>query len=161
MVGLAVALGCQFKAPLFITDQIPMFELMKQNIALNSLESTVSPLIWDWGQPMPAPLLASPPSIVLAADCVYFEPAFPLLIQTLKDLFEANVECRVFFCFKKRRSADKQFMKMARKLFTITDIEDQDKPVWSREQLFLHEFRKKEVKSGASSKATSGMSTPL
>ena len=39
--------------------------------------------------------------MVLAADCVYFEPAFPLLVQTLVDLVHDETE--VLFCYKKRR----------------------------------------------------------
>ena len=43
------------------------------------------------------------PNVILAAECVYFEPAFPLLMQTLKDLFVLNEDAIVYFCFKKRR----------------------------------------------------------
>lgn len=40
--------------------------------------------------------------LILAADCVYFEPAFPLLVKTLVDLVpDKSVE--VLFCYKKRR----------------------------------------------------------
>ena len=40
--------------------------------------------------------------IILAADCVYFEPAFPLLVKTLAELApDKSVE--VLFCYKKRR----------------------------------------------------------
>lgn len=41
------------------------------------------------------------PNLILAADCVYFEPAFPLLVRTLSDLAETTTE--VLFCYKKRR----------------------------------------------------------
>jgi predicted nicotinamide N-methyase len=41
------------------------------------------------------------PNLILAADCVYFEPAFSLLVQTLSDLAETTTE--VLFCYKKRR----------------------------------------------------------
>jgi hypothetical protein len=45
-----------------------------------------------------------PFDVILAADCVYFEPAFPLLIQTLKDLAGQNEKIPDFlFCCKKRR----------------------------------------------------------
>lgn len=40
--------------------------------------------------------------MILAADCVYFEPAFPLLVQTLSDLVVDN-RTEVLFCYKKRR----------------------------------------------------------
>ena len=46
-----------------------------------------------------APLI----DLVLAADCVYFEPAFPLLVQTLRDLHAANPSAEFLFCYKKRR----------------------------------------------------------
>jgi hypothetical protein len=94
-----------------------------------------------------SPSLMSPgqiPSVILAADCVYFEPAFPLLLQTLTELLNQNHNCVVYFCFKKRRRADLQFMKSAKKKFKVEEVEDADKPVWSREGLFLYTFRWKE-----------------
>jgi hypothetical protein len=42
------------------------------------------------------------PDLILAADCVYFEPAFPLLVQTLSDLV-IDEKTEVLFCYKKRR----------------------------------------------------------
>lgn len=38
-------------------------------------------------------------------------------------------------------------MKAARKLFLIEEIEDKDKEVWSREQLFMYTFRSKAPKT--------------
>lgn len=133
--SLAVALGCKITTTLHITDQVPMYELMKQNIALNDLASKVSATVYDWGEPTPSGL-PKHPDIILAADCVYFEPAFPLLQETLKDLIGENTVC--YFCFKKRRRADLQFMKVAKKMFNIKVVEDDpDKDVYSRESLFL------------------------
>ena len=63
--------------------------------------------------------------------------------MTLAELLAACSQATVYFCFKKRRRADAQFMKSARKLFLIGEIEDQDKGVWSREQLFMYTFRSK------------------
>lgn len=40
---------------------------------------------------------------VLAADCVYFEPAYPLLIQTLCDLHALNPQAEFLFCYRQRR----------------------------------------------------------
>ena len=111
-----------------------MFELMKQNIALNNLDSQVAASIYDWGTEAPSSL-PKHPDIILAADCVYFEPAFPLLQQTLQDLIGENTVC--YFCFKKRRRADLQFMKVARKMFTVVEVDDVDKEIYSRENLFL------------------------
>ena len=135
LVGLAVAIGCKVDTTLHITDQDPMFKLMKRNIALNSLQSCVSASIYDWGEPTPSQLPAHP-DIILAADCVYFEPAFPLLQQTLRDLIGPNTVC--YFCFKRRRRADLTFMKTARKMFNVQEVEDDpEKEVYSREKLFL------------------------
>ena len=133
--SLAVALGCRTNTTLHITDQLPMYELMKQNITLNNLDSKVSATIYDWGAPTPSGLPAHP-DVILAADCVYFEPAFPLLQETLKDLIGENTVC--YFCFKKRRRADLQFMKVAKKMFDVKEVEDDpDKEVYSRQSLFL------------------------
>lgn len=132
---LAVALGCKTNTTIHITDQEPMFELMKQNITLNNLSSRVAATIYDWGTPTPSGV-PKQPDIILAADCVYFEPAFPLLQETLKDLIGDKTVC--YFCFKKRRRADLQFMKTAKKLFEVKDVDnDPDKDVYSRENLFL------------------------
>lgn len=112
-----------------------MFSLMKQNIALNKLEGKVEAAIYDWGAPTPAGV-PSKPDVILAADCVYFEPAFPLLLETLQNLIGENTVC--YFCFKKRRRADLQFMKTARKVFDVKHVEDDpDKQVYERESLFL------------------------
>jgi hypothetical protein len=74
---------------------------------------------------------------------VYFEPAFPLLLQTLQELIALCPDVVIYFCFKKRRRADMQFMKSAKKLFLVEEIEDLDKKVWEREALFLYSFRRK------------------
>jgi hypothetical protein len=58
------------------------------------------------GEP-PPPALPLTVDLVLAADCVYFEPAFPLLIQTLRDLSRMGEAQRckteILFCYMKRR----------------------------------------------------------
>ncbi len=79
----------------------------------------------------------------MAADCVYFEPAFPLLLATLEELLELCQDAVVYFCFKKRRKADLQFMKKAKKKFVVEEIEDQDRPTFEREALFLYTFKRK------------------
>ncbi|KAF2021461.1 hypothetical protein BU24DRAFT_487876 [Aaosphaeria arxii CBS 175.79] len=128
-------------AGVHITDQIPMFDLMKKNIALNNLSSKAVASVYDWGTPVPASV-PSHPDIILAADCVYFEPAFPLLQQTLKDLIGENTVC--YFCFKRRRRADLQFMKVAKKMFDVSEVDDDvDKEIYSREKLFLYRITKK------------------
>jgi hypothetical protein len=133
--SLAVALGCATTHPIHITDQVPMFALMQRNISLNALSPRVIASIYDWGTPQPTQLPRHP-DIILAADCVYFEPAFPLLQQTLADLIGEKTVC--YFCYKKRRRADMQFMKVARKMFEVVEVmDDEDKEVYGREGLFL------------------------
>lgn len=112
-----------------------MLSLMRTNIALNSLEPTVEAAIYDWGEP-PPPNIPQHPDIVLAAECVYFEPAFPLLQQTLKDLIGDNTVC--YFCFKKRRRADMGFVKKMKKMFDVKVVEDDpERAIWSRENLHM------------------------
>jgi hypothetical protein len=130
-----VALGCATTHPIHITDQLPMFALMQRNISLNALSPRVVASIYDWGTPQPSQLPRHP-DIILAADCVYFEPAFPLLQQTLADLIGETTVC--YFCYKKRRRADIQFMKVARKMFEVVEVlDDEDRKVYERQGLFL------------------------
>ncbi|KAI1431274.1 putative methyltransferase-domain-containing protein [Xylaria sp. CBS 124048] len=140
LVGLAVARGCDLgenATPLYITDQMEMYSLMQHNIALNEFEGKVEALLLNWGEPLPPAIVANPPDVVLAADCVYFEPAFPLLQTTLADLLALRPEAVVYFCFKKRRRADMQFLKQARRRFCVVEVEDDERPVWSRQGLFM------------------------
>jgi hypothetical protein len=90
------------------------------------------------------------PDVILAADCVYFEPAFPLLLTTLADLLTLCPSATVYFCFKKRRRADMQFMKKAQKAFNVAEIQDEDRPVFSREGLFLYTFTSKTAQRNVS-----------
>jgi len=142
-VGLAVALGCELENPLYISDQENMVELMKKNISLNGIESRVMEVVLNWGDPLPEVVLRTKPNVILAADCVYFEPAFPLLLSTLEALLALCSEAVIYFCFKKRRRADMQFMKNSRKRFLVEELKDQDKEIFSREGLFLYAFRRK------------------
>ncbi|KAI1207177.1 putative methyltransferase-domain-containing protein [Annulohypoxylon truncatum] len=142
LVGLAVARGCAVgKHPLLVTDQLEMHSLMEHNIALNNLEGKVQAAILNWGEPLPPAVVALKPNVILAADCVYFEPAFPLLLATLSDLLALCPEATIYFCFKKRRRADMQFLKKAQKKFKVAEIADGERPVFSREGLFLYTFQ--------------------
>ncbi|KAI7609460.1 S-adenosyl-L-methionine-dependent methyltransferase [Hortaea werneckii] len=124
---LAIALGCQPDQALHITDMDSMLNLMQQNIALNELQGKVHAAVYNWGGAKPEAVPAHP-DVVLAADCVYFEPAFPLLQQTLEELIGPNTTC--YFCFKKRRRADMQFMKAIKKTMLVEDVaDDPDKDV--------------------------------
>lgn len=50
----------------------------------------------------PIPGHLASPDIILAADCVYFEPAFPLLQETLRILTHGR-DIEVYMAYKKRR----------------------------------------------------------
>lgn len=143
LVGLAIARGCKLSSRIHITDQQPMFSLMQDNIQLNGLESSAEASILDWGEPIPAHIPPKP-DVILAADCVYFEPAFPLLIATLQDLLGPDSVC--YFCFKRRRRADLRFMKMAKKTFLVEEVKDDpNAQSYSRENLFLYTIRAKRI----------------
>lgn len=47
-MGLGLALGCQVDAPILISDQVTMYDLMIKNIALNALQSRAKELILNW-----------------------------------------------------------------------------------------------------------------
>jgi hypothetical protein len=68
---------------------------------------------------------------------VYFEPAFPLLQTTLTELLSLRPEAVIYFCFKKRRRADMHFLKQVRKRFCVTELDDDERPIWSRQGLFM------------------------
>lgn len=147
LVGLAVAKGCVLdnNYQVVTTDQIPMLSLMQKNIALNGLEDKVHAAVYDWGAPMPADvrdcLKSSSPDIVLAADCVYFEPAFPLLLSTLKDLIGPKTTC--YFCFKKRRKADMRFIRDMMKAFAVEQIEYDNKTTDQRQGIWLYRLQQR------------------
>ncbi|KAG6833836.1 hypothetical protein H0H87_011770 [Tephrocybe sp. NHM501043] len=144
LVGLVAAklklrksvLGAQ---SVWITDQAPLLDIMRRNVLLNNLNATVAVAELDWGGPLPTSLPV--PDLILAADCVYFEPAFSLLVQTLCDLVDARVddkETEILFCYKKRRKADKRFFGMLGKVFTWTEVtDDPDKEAYNREAITL------------------------
>ncbi|KAB8199676.1 putative methyltransferase-domain-containing protein [Aspergillus parasiticus] len=142
LVGLAVARGCDIgSSSVYITDQAPMLPLMEANIKLNNVSSRVAATVLNWGESLPD-CIPKHPAIVLAADCVYFEPAFPLLISTLKNLLGPESIC--YFCFKRRRRADSRFLKLAKKLFHIVEVcDDPMAETYKRENIFLYSIRSK------------------
>jgi protein N-lysine methyltransferase METTL21A len=114
-----------------------MLDLMRHNIVHNGLSGKVEAYVYDWGEPRPGAIPENV-DIILAADCVYFEPAFPLLLKTLQDLLGPNSIC--YFCFKKRRRADMHFVKSIKKAFVVTEVEDDpDKEIYKRESIHLSE----------------------
>jgi len=88
----------------------------------------------NWGMSIPTTIPR--PDLILAADCVYFEPAFPLLVQTLSDLSDSTTE--ILFSYKKRRKADKRFFTILKKKFTWKEVtEDPNHQIYNRDALTL------------------------
>ncbi len=129
-MGLAIACALSRTSPsspahpLLLTDLPILIPLQNLNMELNKLskEYIVSKSL-PWGSPLPAslPTAYRTSDIVLAADCVYFEPAFPLLLETLRELIGEQTLC--YFCMKKRRKADMRFIAKLRKTFLVKNIE--------------------------------------
>ncbi|TKA78171.1 hypothetical protein B0A55_03908 [Friedmanniomyces simplex] len=146
---LAVALAMKCRPPpattshgppvVYLTDQAPMLALMQQNILLNGLVEgrQVQACVYDWGAGNRPASIPERPDVVLAADCVYFEPAFPLLLQTLEELLRGEGSV-CYFCFKRRRRADMQFLRAARRGFVVGDVgDDPEGEGYARENIFL------------------------
>ena len=129
-----------------------MLALMKKNIAINNLEFSVTAAVYDWGKPTPdciSELLSlhggkKYPDIIIAADCVYFEPTFPLLLTTLTDLIGPSTTC--YFCFKKRRKADWRFIKDMQKNLECSSVEYADNVQDQREGIYLYHVTRKQLK---------------
>jgi len=126
-----------------------MLSLMQRNITLNDLTRKVTAVVYDWGAPVPETIIHSfkakesqwHPDVILAADCVYFEPAFPLLLQTLSDLLGPETVC--YFCFKKRRKADWRFIRQMQKQFYAKLVSYPGSEEDQRENIYLYEVRRK------------------
>jgi hypothetical protein len=130
---------------------------MERNILLNRLQSNVIAAELDWcvclqpylsslgsslctdsvpilnqiivrAKPLPEHLQS--PDIVLAADCIYLEAAFPLLVSTLVALVPPPPDRapEVLLSYKKRRKADKRFFALLKTHFTWSSlVRDSDK----------------------------------
>ncbi|KAI0308865.1 putative methyltransferase-domain-containing protein [Amylostereum chailletii] len=147
LVGLvAAAKG----ARVCITDQAQLLPTMTRNIALNAHAHAfpVAAAELNWGEPLPlpahddaaTPIIPRPRALdlLLAADCVYLEPAFAPLVHTLCALVPPASPCEVLFCYKKRRKADKRFFALLKKHFTWEDVtDDPDRATYAREAISL------------------------
>ncbi|CAK5276061.1 unnamed protein product [Mycena citricolor] len=133
--GLCGLVAAAMGGKVVITDQAPLLPIMRDNIELNRLSAACKVVELNWGEPIPEDIPT--PDIVLAADCVYIESAFPLLVQTLSDLV-ANGDTQVLFCYKKRRKADKRFFALLKKQFRWVDVEDDPgRSTYTREAISL------------------------
>ncbi|KAK1228887.1 Protein-lysine N-methyltransferase efm6 [Marasmius sp. AFHP31] len=140
LVGLVAAM--LDPSHVWITDQAFLLDMMKENVSKNNLASKCTVAELDWGTPVPANIPR--PDMILAADCVYFEPAFPLLVQTLCDL--VGDKTQVLFCYKKRRKADKRFFAMLKKKFIWTQVDDDpNRPIYERDSIALLRITRRKV----------------
>ncbi|KAJ7499226.1 putative methyltransferase-domain-containing protein [Mycena latifolia] len=131
LVGLVAAM---LGGSVCLTDQAPLLNIMRENVAINKLSARCAVAELNWGEPIPADIPR--PDVILAADCVYFEPAFPLLVQTLCDLVRPDTQ--VLFAYKKRRKADKRFFALLKKKFQWSDVaDDPARSIYSRESISL------------------------
>ncbi|KAJ7688430.1 putative methyltransferase-domain-containing protein [Mycena rosella] len=131
LVGLVAAM---LGGTVCLTDQAPLLDIMRENVAINKVSALCVVAELNWGEPIPADI--PQPDVILAADCVYFEPAFALLVQTLYELSGPDTE--ILFCYKKRRKADKRFFALLKKKFRWTDVADEPaRSTYSRESISL------------------------
>ncbi|PCH41625.1 hypothetical protein WOLCODRAFT_137503 [Wolfiporia cocos MD-104 SS10] len=143
--GLVGLVAGKLGGDVWITDQAPLLDIMRRNVIMNDLSERVRVAELDWGTPIPFfSDFPRHPDVILAADCVYFEPAFPLLVQTLAELVPVpslsvtDAQPEVLFCYKKRRKADKRFFALLKKEFSWTEVaDDPDHEVYTREAISL------------------------
>ncbi|KAI4519093.1 S-adenosyl-L-methionine-dependent methyltransferase [Schizophyllum commune Loenen D] len=141
--GLVGFVAAECAGDVLITDQAPLLPLMRENTLLNGLKNRVKVAELNWGVLAPLPKeLRKKVDMVLAADCVYFEPAFPLLVQTLVDLVHGETE--VLFCYKKRRKADKRFFNLLKKHFTWSEVtDDPARPIYNKDAISLFRLHRR------------------
>lgn len=148
LVGIVAAM-LESSTEVWITDQPQLLGLMKINAALNIVDpsfSNVHIAELNWGETLSQDIPVKETRVILAADCVYFEPAFPLLVKTLCDLAPVEKEVEILFCWKKRRKADKRFFIMLRKEFdweTVMDDRSEERERYGREGVSLIRLKRK------------------
>lgn len=147
LVGLVagmVARQLASKTHTIITDIGALVPLMAANVELNRLEQQVTAATLSWGEPLPA-YLAAPVAgsdlrvvdcldLVVAADCVYLESAFPLLEHTLLALTDARPGLVILMGYRKRRKGDKKFFRQVAKSFVVTELEHTHRAAYYRQQ---------------------------
>lgn len=101
--SLAVALGLRTqntRTEIHITDGLEtLIPLLHQNVSLNKANisdtTLVKPTRLAWGEKIPDAIPRCI-NVLLAADCCYFEPSFPLLVKSMEDLIGESTVC--YFC---------------------------------------------------------------
>lgn len=120
IVGLALSKLVP-SSKVYITDIPQIMPLIEKGIRINEL-TNATPETLVWGERLPA--LDSDPSVLLLADCVYYEPSFQPLVDTLVELTDRYTINEILFTYKKRRRADKHFFKMLAKRFKCSQVTD-------------------------------------
>jgi len=133
-----------------VTDMEDMMGVLRANVEMARPPSgtvKVEAINLHWGEPLATSIIAHPPTLLLLADCVYYEPAFPLLVQTLQDLINLHShpeDIDILFCYKKRRKADKKFFKLAQKVLSWSEVDDDPfREQYKRDSLYLYRMIKK------------------
>ncbi|WVQ86031.1 hypothetical protein IAT38_008199 [Cryptococcus sp. DSM 104549] len=148
LVGIVAAM-LEPTASVWVTDQEMLLDLMAVNADLNLAgtgQANIHVAELNWGEPLPEALPVEETTLILAADCVYFEPAFPLLVKTLCDLAPVGKDIEILFCWKKRRKADKRFFALLKKHFTqeiVLDDKEGERERYGREGVSLVHLRRR------------------
>lgn len=128
VVGLCVALLAQQHPAemgdvhVTVTDIGELVPLMQSNIDSNHVSSVASAESLCWGSALIQE--HQHPDVVLAADCVYLEAAFPLLERTLMDLTDGDHPPLVLMAYRKRRKADRHFFQRIKHNFDVVEVSD-------------------------------------
>ena len=144
IVSLAIALhlrSSEITNRIFITDGLDvLIPLIRYNTSLNNShildKTSVQAARLSWGEDLPD-CIPSKPDVIFAADCCYLEESFPLLLKTLKGLIGEESVC--YFCYKKRRRADREMIRLLKKVFTVVEVQGK----WQREAMFIYEIRRR------------------
>ena len=117
-----------------ITDKntLPATDNLQLNSHQLDSQRPVSVHQLNWGQDVSS--FHPPYDVILAADVVYIEDTFPLLIKSLDDL--SDLHTIILLSCKYRYKRDSQFLDMLKEVFT-------SEVVWLSGDLSIHSLRKK------------------
>lgn len=120
-----------------ITDLDIFVPLISHNVDLNLTgdeRDRVSAKALHWGDPLSDDIRSKLPyDLILLADCVYLESLFDILVSSLCDLTEHELQneppegakkTEIWIAYKKRRKADKRFWTKLGKKFEYKEVTD-------------------------------------
>ena len=131
LVGLYLSvLGC---SKVLLTDLPKAMDILQKNIDANERASTAVCLPLSWGNVQEtevalAALLGEGldddefPPLIVAADCVYWESLFELLVITLCKLCQHREGTRVLMSHVRRWKKDAKFFKMCQKKGLLVEV---------------------------------------